>query len=149
LYCTEIGIAHKGPQAMLRQPTRLYTLFIGVVLTLQGISTLLFRLYPPLDQAFPLLLELTRMIPPHSVLHMATGFLGLWAYFWGGPRAPYWFALGFGLFYVGLAAVGQVTGHALGLGLYPFDHPFHLLIGGLGLIAVAIEVVTGRRPRVG
>jgi hypothetical protein len=133
---------------MLSQPTRLYTLFIGVVLVVQGITTLIFRLYPPLDQAFPLLLELTRMIPTHSILHAVTGFVGLWCYFRGGPRASFWFALGFGVFYCGLAAIGQVTMHPLGLGLHPFDHPFHLLIGGLGLIAVAIELFNARRvPR--
>jgi hypothetical protein len=129
---------------MFSQPARLYTLFIGVVLVLQGISTLLFRLYPPLDRAFPLLLELTRMIPTHSLLHIATGLIALWFYFWGGPRGPFRFALVFCLFYLGLAAVGHVTGHQLGLGLHPFDHPFHVLIGGLGLIAVAIEVLRAR-----
>lgn len=134
---------------MLRHPTRLYTIFIGAVLTLQGVSTLLFRLIPPLDRAFPLLLELTRMIPTHSILHIVTGLVGLWAYFRGGPRASFWFAVGFGVFYCGLAAVGMVTGHHLGLGLHPFDHPFHFLIGGLGLIAVAIECVAARRTPAG
>ena len=132
---------------MLSQPTRLYTLFIGVVLVLQGTSTLLFRLYPTLDRAFPLLLELTRMIPTHSLLHIATGVIALGFYFWGGPRGSFRFAVSFGVFYLVLAAVGHVTGHQLGLGLHPFDHPFHVLIGGLGLIAVAIEIFNARRPR--
>jgi hypothetical protein len=124
---------------MIRQPARLYTLFIGVVLSLQGASTLAFRLYPPLDNAFPLLLELTRMIPSHSLLHLGTGLVALWVYFRGEPHAPFWFALVFGLFYVGLAIVGHVTGHQLGLGLHPFDHPFHVLLGAPGLLAAAIE----------
>ena len=132
---------------MLSQPTRLYTLFIGVVLVLQGTSTLLFRLYPSLDRAFPLLLELTRMIPTHSLLHIATGVIALGFYVWGGPRGSFRFAVLFGLFYIGLAALGQVTMHHLGLGLHPFDHPFHLLIGGLGLTAVAIELFNARRSR--
>ena len=132
---------------MFSQPTRLYTLFIGVVLVLQGVTTLLFRLYPPLDQAFPLLLELTRMIPTHSLLHIATGVVAFWFYYWGGSRGPFRFALYFGLFYCALAGVGVVTGHHLGLGLHPFDHPFHLLIGGLGLLAVAIEIFRARAAR--
>jgi hypothetical protein len=134
---------------MITQPTRLYALFIGVVLSLQGATTLVFRLYPPLDQAFPLLLELTRMIPPHSLLHLGSGLIGLWAYFRGGPRGTFWFALIFGLFYLGLAIVGHITGHPLGLGLYPFDHPFHVLLGGLGLLAVAIEFYRARPRSVG
>jgi hypothetical protein len=134
---------------MLAQPTRLYALFIGVVLTLQGASTLAFRLYPPLDQAFPLLLELTKMIPPHSLLHLGTGLIALWAYFKGGPRGTFWFALLFGAFYLGLAIVGHLTGHQVGLGLYPFDHPFHVLLGVPGLLAAAIEFYRGRPRSVG
>ena len=132
---------------MLRQPARLYALFIGVVLTLQGASTLAFRLYPPLDRAFPLLLDLTKMIPPHSLLHLGSGLVALWALFWGRPRAPFWFALAFGLFYVGLAIVGQVSGHHLGLGLHPFDHPFHVLLGAPGLLAAAIEFYLARERK--
>ncbi len=130
---------------MITQPARLYTLFIGIVLSLQGASTLAFILYPPLDRAFPLLLELTRMIPTHSLLHLGTGLVGLWVYFRGGPRAPFWFALAFGLFYVGLAIAGHTTGQQLGLGLHPFDHPFHVLLGAPGLLAAAIEFYRARR----
>ena len=134
---------------MIRQPARLYALFIGVVLSLQGASTLAFRLYPPLDRAFPLLLDLTRMIPSHSLLHLGTGLIALWVYFGGGPRAPFWFALVFGLFYVGLAIVGHITGHQLGLGLHPFDHPFHVVLGGPGLLAAAIEFHLARARSAG
>ena len=134
---------------MLSHPTRLYTLFIGVALLLQGSVTLLFRLYPPLDQAFPLVLELTRMIPPHSLLHIATALIAFALYAWGGPRGPFRFALGFGLFYLGLAVVGMATGHPLGLGLHAFDHPFHVFIGVLGLLAVAVELVRTRAGSTG
>jgi hypothetical protein len=132
------------PQAMMSQPARLYTLFAGVFLLLQGTSTLAARLYPPLDRAFPWLLGLTRMVPAHSLLHIGTALIALWITFKGGPRTPYWFALLFGAFYLGLAVVGHVTGHQLGLGLQPFDHPFHVVLGGLGLVAAAIESYRAR-----
>jgi hypothetical protein len=132
---------------MLTHPTRLYTIFIGVVLTLQGASTLAFRLYPPLDNAFPLLLELTKMIPTHSLLHLGTGLIALWVYFKGGLQGSFWFAVLFGLFYLGLAITGHVTGSQLGLGLYPFDHPFHVLLGAPGLLAAAIEFYRSRMSR--
>ena len=130
---------------MISQPTRLYVLFAGVFLLLQGTSTLAFRLYPPLDRAFPILLEQTRMIPSHSLLHIGTALIALWIYFKGGVRAPFWFAVLFGSFYLGLAIVGHVTGHPLGLGLQPFDHPFHVALGGLGLLAAVVEMVRARR----
>lgn len=124
---------------MISHPTRCYALFAGVFLLLQGTSTLAFRLYPPLDQMFPALLELTRMVPAHSLLHIGTALIALWVYFKGQLRAPFWFALAFGTFYVGLAVVGHVTGRQLALGLQPFDHPFHVLLGGLGLLAVVVD----------
>jgi len=58
----------------------------------------------------------------------------------GGPRATFWFALLFGAFYFGLAVFGMVTGNATMLGLQPFDHPFHLALGGLGLLAVGVAL---------
>ena len=123
---------------MIKQPTRLYTAIAGIFLLLQGTSTLTFRLYPPLDQAFPALLDLTRMIPPHSALHILTGILALVVLFRGGERGAYWFAAGFGLFYTVLAFFGMITMQPTVLGLQPFDHPFHFLLGGLGLVAAGI-----------
>ena len=129
---------------MFGQSARLYTFFAGIFLLLQGTSTLAFRLHPPLDRAFPALLEVTRMVPSHSLLHIGTALIALWVCFKGGPRAPVRFALFFGLFYVGLAIVGQITSHPLGLGLQPFDHPFHVLLGSLGLLAAAIDALRVR-----
>lgn len=120
---------------MTKQPTYLYTAIFGIFLLLQGTSTLAFRLYPPLDQAFPALLAVTQMMPPHSILHMLTGILALVMLYWGGVRGTFWFATGFGLFYAGLAFFGMITHHATVFGLQPFDHPFHLFLGGMGLLA--------------
>lgn len=117
-----------------RNPARIYSWFCGVFLALQGSSTLAARWVPAFDQAFPALLRTTRMVPPHSMLHLATALLAFVALARGG-RAPRQFALGFGAFYVGLSLIAWMSGLALGLGLQPFDHPFHLLLGGLGLLA--------------
>jgi hypothetical protein len=124
----------------MKEPTRFYTAFSGIFLLLQGTSTLAFRLFPPLDQAFPALLAITQMIPPHSILHILTGMIALIVLLRGGQRATFWFALLFGAFYFGLAVFGMATGHATMLGLQPFDHPFHLALGGLGLLAVGVAL---------
>jgi hypothetical protein len=124
----------------MKDPTRLYTAFSGIFLLLQGTSTLAFRLFPSLDEAFPALLAITQMIPPHSVLHILTGLIALTVLLRGGQRGTFWFASLFGAFYFGLAVFGIVTGHATMLGLQPFDHPFHLALGGLGFLAVGVAL---------
>ncbi|MBC7877465.1 MAG: hypothetical protein H7Y59_09875 [Anaerolineales bacterium] len=120
--------------------TRIYTAITGVLLLLQGISTLAFRLYPPLDKAFPQLLGITRMILPHSILHILTGIAALAILFWGGERGTFWFATGFGLFYTGLALFGYITHHPTIFGLQPFDQPFHLFIGAWGLFVAGLSI---------
>jgi hypothetical protein len=120
-----------------RAPTW-YTLAAGGFLLLQGTSTLLFLLFPPLDHAFPQFLLATRMIPIHSTLHIVTGVLALAVVRWGGRETAWWFALLFGLFYTILGFAGLITGLTFGLALQPFDHPFHLLAGIPGLVAAAL-----------
>ena len=125
------------------KPTRLYTWIASVGLFLQGASTLTALLVPAVDRAIPGLLEQTQMIPTHSVLHILSGLLGFAAL-----RAESFgtrsFALGFGLFYVGLGIAGGTGTHQFGLGLKPFDHPFHIVLGGFGLVAVAVEMIWAR-----
>jgi len=128
-------------------PTRLYTAVAGIFLLLQGTATLLFHQFPALDRAFPALLAITHMIPPHSLLHILTGILALVVLFQGGQRGALWFAAGFGLFYFGLAFVGMTIGQPAVLGLQPFDHPFHFLLGGLGLLAAGLDLYHGSRRR--
>jgi len=118
-----------------------YAWAVGGFLLLQGANTLLFRLVPPFDRAFPALLAVTQMIPIHSLLHIGTGLLALAVIRYGG-RGPWWFALGFGAFYTLLGLAGQLSGNPFGLGLQPFDHPFHLVAGVPGLLAAAL----GYRP---
>src|SRR5947207_1390489 len=106
-----------------------YALFCGVFLILQGASTLAARLVPTVDAAMPWLLRATRMMPVHSLLHIATGLLAL-AVLALGRGATWWFAAGFGAFYAALGLLGLATGHELGLHLQSFDHPLQILLGG-------------------
>lgn len=130
---------------MLKNPTRFYTALVGIFLFLQGTSTLIFRLVPSLDQAFPPLLSITQMMPIHSTLHIVTGVIALWILFKGGERGALWFTIGFTLFYTGLALYGFITHAATIFHLQAFDHPFHLLIGILGIIALGIHFYNNRR----
>ena len=133
---------------MIKQPSRFYTAFSGIFLLLQGTTTLAFRMYPQLDQAFPQLLAVTQMIPPHSILHILTGILALLVLWKGGERGALLFALGFGAFYSGLAVYGFITHEHTIFGLQPFDHPFHLLLGIWGLAATGWAYLSkGRKTK--
>jgi len=123
----------------MKEATRFYTAFSGIFLLLQGTSTLAFRLFPALDEKFPALLSITQMIPAHSTLHILTGILAIGALLRGGPRGTFYFAAGFGIFYTGLAVFGIVTHEPTFLGLQPFDHPFHLILGLWGLFAAGLS----------
>lgn len=123
------------------RPTRAYTIGAGLLLAAQGTSTLAALFFPPVDRAFPWLLGLTRMIPVHSSLHVATAVLALACLRLGRTRL---FAAGFGGFYTALALAGWTSGSTLCLGLQPFDHPFHLVLGGLGLVAFLLEIWVAR-----
>lgn len=119
----------------MKNPTRLYTAVAGIFLLLQGTSTLAFRLIPSLDRTFPQLLSVTQMVPIHSALHIITGILALVVLFRGGQPGAFWFAAGFGAFYTGLALYGFITHTPTVFHLQMFDHPFHLVLGLLGLAA--------------
>ena len=112
-------------------PTRAYTWFASVGSFLQGTSTLFTSIIP-------------HMIPSHSGLHIATGLIGFATLRFGGSAGPRRFALWFGLFYTALAIAGPLSGHPLGLGLIPADNYIHAVLGGLGLLAVAVESIRAR-----
>lgn len=133
---------------MTQRGARIYTAFAGFFLLLQGTSTLAFRLYPPLDEAFPQLLAITQMIPPHSILHILTAVVALSVLFWGKERGAFWFAAGFGMFYTGLALFGFITHHPTMFGLQPFDHPFHLFLGVWGLLVTGLSLYSSNRKKV-
>ncbi len=126
-------------------PARIYAWFCALFLLLQGASTLAARLVPAVDRAFPLLLATTRMVPKHSLLHIATAVLAFGALALG-ARAAWWFAALFGTFYAALGVIGasglaggggaeELCGVTAALGLQTFDHPFHVLLGLLGMVA--------------
>lgn len=124
---------------MRTSPSRIYTWIASIGLFVQGASTLAANLIPAIDQAMPMLLRETRMIPSHSILHMVSGLIGFALLRAGGVTGTWFFALGFGFFYVALAIVGSVSGLQCGIGLQPFDHSFHAVLGGFGLLAAAVE----------
>ncbi len=132
---------------MKRSPARLYTALAGGFLLLQGVSTLLFRLVPSLDHAFPHLLGMTHMMPAHSILHIVSGLLALALLRFGGERGVVWFAAGFGAFYSGLAIYGWSAPDPTVLHLQPFDHPFHLGLGAIGLACAAFSANRLRSAR--
>ena len=122
---------------MINQPARLYTAAYGFLGVFQAILSYGFHFFPSLDQAVPFLQAIPHMIPIHSTLHFVTSILALGIFFRGGERGAFWFAFGFGLFYMALGLAGWLTGQQFGLGLQPFDHPFHLFLGTLALLAAA------------
>ena len=126
-------------------PTRAYTWIASTGLFLQGTITLIARLVPAVDRAVPFLLAETHMVPAHSVLHIVSGLIGFALLRFGGSWGSRIFALGFGLFYAGLGVSGALTGEPVLLHLIPFDHPFHVVVGGAGLLAVAVEWAMTRR----
>lgn len=119
---------------MIKQPARLFTAIYGFLGVFQGLLSFVFYFFPTFDQAIPVLQAIPHMIPIHSTLHLVTSLLALWIFYRGGERGAFRFAFGFGLFYMALGFAGWVTGLQFGLGLQPFDHPFHIFIGALGLL---------------
>jgi hypothetical protein len=122
---------------MIKNPARLYTAVYGFLGLFQAMLSYGFHYFPSLDKVIPFLQAVPHMIPIHSTLHFVTSILALVIFFRGGDRGAFWFAFGFGLFYVALGVAGWLTGQQFGLGLQPFDHPFHLFLGGLALLAAA------------
>jgi hypothetical protein len=123
---------------------RVYTWVASLGLLAQGGSTLSALLVPALDRAVPALLQQTQMVASHSLLHIATGLVGVATLVFGGTVWPRRFAIGFGLFYVALAVAGERSGESLGLGLKAFDHPFHAVLGSFGLLAAGIDSIRAR-----
>ena len=84
---------------------------------------------------------------PGSFSNYADGPGALTVLLWGGPRSTFWFAILFGDFFFGLSVFGLATGHATMLHLQPFDHPFHLALGGLGFLAVGAALYQSQKRK--
>ena len=121
----------------MKSPARLYTAVYGFLGVFQATLSFAFYFFPTFDQAIPFLQAIPHMIPIHSTLHLVTSILAIVIFYRGGERGAFWFAFGFGLFYTALGLAGWLSGQQLGLGLMPFDHPFHLFLGTLALLAAA------------
>lgn len=132
--------------ALTRKHLRVVTALYVAGMVLQGGATLLARLVPAVDRAAPAILEQTRMIVPHSLLHLGTGLLAWWMLRRGGPDGPWRFLAGFGVFYTALGIAGAASHRPFGLGLQPFDHPIHLVLGGIALVAAWLGRATRGMP---
>ena len=131
-------------QIVTSKYARLYASLAGGFLLLQGVSTLAAQLFPRIDRALPQLLEFTQMVKSHSILHIISGLLAMAMLRRGDPWSLSLFAAGFGAFYGGLGALGIVARQPSALHMQSFDHPFHLLLGGLGLAAVVADRLGSR-----
>lgn len=132
---------------MIKSPARLYTAIYGFLGVFQAMLSYAFQFFPSLDQAIPFLQAIPHMILVHSTLHMVTSLLAIVIFFRGGERGAFWFVFGFGLFYTALGLAGWLTGLQFGLGLQLFDHPFHLFLGTLALLACAPTIIRSLASR--
>lgn len=131
----------------MTRPVRVYTALAGGFLLLQGVSTLTALLWHAFDRAVPSLLTTTKMVIPHSSLHIGSGLMALAMLRWGGPVAWRRFAVGFGAFYTALGLGGLSTDSPTVFGLQRFDHPFHIAVGIVGLLCALPRFIAAERPR--
>jgi hypothetical protein len=93
----------------------------------------------------------------HNLLHLATGFVGVYVGFFGSPAWARRFCLAFGAGYLALGILGFVLGNPsqdyfLDVGLFSvgtFDHIHHLTLGTLIPAGVTLGQIDIRRRRRG
>ena len=109
----------------------LYLRALGATLLLEGLAMLALGRLP--DGSIPTVLAAFQPDPPHELLHVTWG-VALLAIPMLFPRhGAALVALAFGVFYVGLAALGILVYHPLGLRLDLGQNVFHSLVGPLTL----------------
>jgi hypothetical protein len=118
-------------------------------LFLQGLGSLLFRLYPGLPAGSPLLVRGVFGIDFwHSWLHIAWGAAGVAILtLWRDATTATWLALVFGVFYSTLGVLGVTTHDPFGLQLGNFENTFHLTAGPLTLLVGIAALRSTARPR--
>lgn len=105
-------------------------------LLLQGLGSLLFRLFPALPASMPLLVRGTFGIDQgHALIHIVWGLVGVIILFFSRTNHPLtYLALSFGIFYTALAIWGVTVYHPLGLELDLPENVFHWIAGPLSLL---------------
>jgi hypothetical protein len=85
--------------------------------------------------------------PRHAAIHVVWGALMLVLVARGMDERGYaHLALAFGVFYTGLAVLGVVVHHPLGLRLDRGENVFHLLVGPITLALAAVALRVQRMP---
>ncbi len=116
----------------LQRTLRRYLFALGSLLLAQGLGSLARR---GLEYSGPWLVNgLLNADPGHAAIHIAWGAIMLGTIALGAnARQLIGLALVFGAFYVGLAILGTVVYHPLGLQLNLFENAFHWTVGPLTL----------------
>lgn len=120
-----------------------YLFALGSLLLAQGLGSLARR---SLQYDGPWLVNgLLNADPGHAAIHIAWGTIMLGTIALGAnARQVIGLALVFGAFYVGLAILGTVVYHPLGLQLNLFENAFHWTVGPLTLV---LGIAAWRRYR--
>ena len=117
---------------------RSYALLLGVVLTAVGILGFIPALAPNNN-----LLGIFAINPAHDVVHLASGVVGLLAYF-AGAAASRVYAGVFGLVYALVTVVGFVQMTSV-LGIIPVNTADNLLHTAIAVASLAVFALAGGR----
>jgi hypothetical protein len=120
----------------------IYLWIVMLGLLLQGIGSLVLRLFPGfLSITPPLVVGLMLAHIPHAILHISWGLAGiLFLLIFHSRRAVIGLGLVFGTFYTLLGIIGVLVNNAFGLQLVLGENAFHLIVGPLTLIVTFIAL---------
>lgn len=110
---------------------RLYLSLLGATLLVQGIVSLALRLL--VISVPPVVLAFVNADDLHAAIHIIWGVPLLLAT-GASDRSQALLTIIFGVFYVGLAFLGVLIHHPLGLQLGPGENAFHFIVGPLALV---------------
>jgi hypothetical protein len=120
----------------------IYLWIVMLGLLLQGIGSLVLRLFPGLLSITPaLVVGLMLAHIPHAILHISWGLAGiLFLLIFHSRRAVIGLGLVFGTFYTLLGIIGVLVNNAFGLQLVLGENAFHLIVGPLTLVVTFIAL---------